>query len=118
MNYAKRMVVVPKQFLSSMEHRWNVESSPITQKLTALDGEIEAILGHKDVSDHEKEELYNQILQRYLNYYEKKKDYSLSVKVINKSSENTNSEDDAEDNSHAMEQEVLHTVPKTTRSGA
>ena len=61
------MVVVPEHFLSSMEHQRNVESSPLTQKLTALDGEMEAILGHKDVSDHEKVQLYNQTLQRYLN---------------------------------------------------
>ena len=66
------MLVVPEHFLSSMEHQRNLESSPLTQKLTALDNEMEAILGRKDVPDHEKVQLYNQTLQRYLNYNEKK----------------------------------------------
>ena len=126
MNHAKRMVVVPENTLANAQIKQNVETSPLTRKLSLLDNDMEHILQRKDLSDDEKVQLYNQTLQRYLQFYGQRKGEPLSVRVENapvRSITDVTSvkEDETKpptENVDDIESEVLDTVPKTLKGKA
>ena len=86
------------------------------------------ILESKQFGDEEKAKLYNQVLQRYLTYYDQRKGQPLHVKLTTpkttetpKPVENAESTEEASpDNSlpTAVEQEVMKSVPKIYKAGA
>ena len=86
------------------------------------------ILESKQLGDEEKAKLYNQVLQRYLTYYDQRKGQPLHVKLTTpkttetpKPVENAESTEEASpDNSlpTAVEQEVMKSVPKIYKAGA
>ena len=53
------MVLVPENVVSTMQHQQQVQNSPITQKLSSLDNDMEAILKRQDISDDAKVQMYN-----------------------------------------------------------
>ena len=118
MLHAKRMVVVPETFLSSMQHQQNVQTSPLTQKLSSLDSDMDEILRNKELSDDVKLQRYNQILQRYLNFYSQRNDQPLQIKVESTLPREQEQEEIPQDENNIVEQEVIDTVPKTMKSKA
>ena len=86
------------------------------------------ILESKQLDDEEKAKLYNQVLQRYLTYYDQRKGQPLHVKLTTpkttetpKPVENAESTEEASpDNSlpTAVEQEVMKSVPNIYKAGA
>ena len=76
-------------------------TNPIHRSIATLDQEMRAILERNDVSDEEKVRLYNQVLQRYLEYHD-----HLRTGLVTKTNQTV---------PKAMQEEVLHTVPKTMR---
>ena len=127
MQHAKRMVVVPESLLSKVRHQQNVQGSPLTQKLSSLDSEMDQVLRRTDLEEDEKVQLYNQTLQRYLNFYEQRKDQPLKVKVESHPSVPIRTEvqnrsmmnnDGGETKPDEIENEVLQTVPKTLKAKA
>ena len=73
MNYTRRMVLVPENTLERMQQRQQILTPPVTQTLKNLDSEMNDILYSKELNDEQKAKLYNQVLQRYLTYYDQRK---------------------------------------------
>ena len=80
MNYTRRMVLVPENTLERMQQRQQILTPPVTQTLKNLDSEMNDILSSKQLNDEQKAKLYNQVLHRYLTYYDQRKSQPLHVK--------------------------------------
>lgn len=98
---AKIMNLVDSKMLEQMRAPVN----PLHRTLSALDSEMQSILQRSDMSDEDKVQAYNQILQRYLEYQKTDKKPSQTILEVN------NPKID-------IEREVMRTVPKTLRSKA
>ena len=130
MNHAKRMVLVPENTLQRLQQRQQILTPPVTQTLKNLDSEMTEILSSKHLDDEEKAKLYNQVLQRYLTYYDQRKGQPLHVKLTTpksveapkpeESKEKVTSKDSSELETipTAVEQEVMKSVPKLYKAGA
>ena len=102
----------------------------MTQTLKNLDSEMNDIPYSKQLNDEQKAKLYNQVLQRYLTYYDQRKGQPLHVKLrtpkpvetlIPEESEETSKESTAEAETiptSAIEQEVMKSVRKLYKAGA
>ena len=94
MNHTKRMVLVPENTLERLQQRQQILTPPVTQTLRNLDSEMTDILSSKELDDEQKARLYNQVLQRYLTYYDQQKGQPLHVKISTpKAVETPNSEE-------------------------
>ena len=128
MNHTKRMVLVPENTLERLQQRQQILIPPIIQTLKNLDSKITDILSSKELDDEQKARLYNQVLQRYLTYYDQRKGQPLHVKISTpkavetpKAEENEQpTEEPAPEKaiSSAVEQEVMKSVPKIYKAGA
>ena len=81
MQHSKRMVLVPEGTVERFQQRQQVLTPPVTQQLKNLDSEMTDILTDKHLDDEEKARRYNQVLQRYLTFYDQRKEQPLSVKI-------------------------------------
>ena len=139
MQHSKRMVLVPEGTVERFQQRQQVLTPPVTQQLKNLDSEMTDILTDKHLDDEEKARRYNQVLQRYLTFYDQRKGQPLSVKITTptvtkteQSTEVSNSEPSKETQQQqqqqqaeiveaiptAIEQEVIKSVPKIYKAGA
>ena len=66
MNHTRRMILVPENTLDTLKN---------------LDSQMGAILSNKQLDDEAKATLYNQVLQRYLTYYDQRKGQPFHVKL-------------------------------------
>lgn len=98
---AKIMNLVDSKMLEQMR----IPVNPLHRTLNTLDSDMQSILQRRDMSDEEKVQAYNQILQRYLEY--QKTDLKPSQTFI-----------DTHKPKIDVEGEVIRTVPKTMRSKA
>jgi len=125
------MILVPENTLERLQQRQQILTPPVTQTLKNLDREMSDILSSKQLDDEAKATLYNQVLQRYLTYYDQRKGQPLHVKLTTpkpvetpkpeESSEETSKESTAEAETiptSAVEQEVIKSVPKLYKTGA
>ena len=129
MNYTRRMVLVPENTLERMQQRKQILTPPMTQALKTLDSEMNDMLSSKQLYDEEKAKLYNQVLQRYLTYYDQRKGQPLHVKLATPKSLETPKPEESKESSKesteeettiptAVEEEVMKSVPKIYKSGA
>ena len=130
MNHTKRVILVPENRLERLQQRQQILTPPVTQTLKNLDSEMSDILSSKQLGDEAKATLYNQVLQRYLIYYDQRKGQPLHVKLTTpkpvespkpEESEETSKESTAEAETiptSAEEQEVMKSVPKLYKAGA
>ena len=81
MNHTRRMILVPENTLERLQQRHQILTPPVTQTLKSLDSEMNDILSSKELDDEAKATLYNQVLQRYLTYYDQRKGQPLHVKL-------------------------------------
>ena len=86
-------------------------TNPIHRSIATLDQEMKTILERSGLTDEEKVRQYNQVLQRYLEYHDHLKTPLISN--TNQTVPNTN-----QTVPKAIQEEVLHTVPKTLRRKA
>ena len=97
--------------------------------LKNLDSEMNDILSSKQLNDEEKAKLYNQVLQRYLTYYDQRKGQPLHVKLATPKSLETPKPEESEESSKesteeentiptVVEEEVMKSVPKLYKTGA
>ena len=130
MNHTRRMILVPENTLERLQQRQQILTPPVTQTLKNLDSEMSDILSSKQLDDEAKATLYNQVLQRYLTYYDQRKGQPLHVKLTTpkpvespkpEESEETSKESTAEAETiptSAVEQEVMKSVPTVYKAGA
>ena len=83
MNHTRRMVLVPENTLERLQQRQQILTPPVTQTLKNLDREMSDILSSKELGDEAKATLYNQVLQRYLTYYDQRKRTTPPRKINN-----------------------------------
>ena len=81
MNHTKRMILVPEHTLERLQQHRQILTPPVTQALKNLDSQMGDILSSKQLENEGKATLYNQVLQRYLTYYDQRKDQPLHVKL-------------------------------------
>ena len=123
------MILVPENTLERLQQRQQILTPPVTQALKNLDSQMGDILSNKQLDDEAKATLNNQVLQRYLTYYDQRKGQPLHVKLAtpkpvetrkpDESSEETSKESTAEaETTSAVEQEVIKSVPKLYKTGA
>ena len=125
------MILVPENTLERLQQRQQILTPPVTQALKNLDSEMSDILSNKQQDDEAKATLYNQVLLRYLTYYDQRKGQPLHVKLTTpKPVETLKPEDSSEETSKestmeaeiiltsAVEQEVIKSVPKLYKTGA
>ena len=120
---ARKMVLVPENYLSNMQQQHQqrrVQANPLVRSLSELDSEMDNILSRQDMTDDEKLKLYNQVLQKYLEYDSQRKEkHPLHVKVVNPSgnSENTDQSNLRQSaKTTQIEDEIIDSVPKTGNS--
>ena len=130
MNHTRRMILVPANTMERLQQRQQILTPPVTQTLKNLDSEMSDVLSSKQLDDEAKATLYNQVLQRYLTYYDQRKGQTLHVKLTTpkpaetakpEESEETSKESTAEAEpipTSAVEQEVMKSVPKLYKAGA
>ena len=75
------MILVPENTLERLQQRQKILTPPVTQTIKSLDSEMNDILSSKELDDEAKASLYNQVLQRYLTYYDQRKGQPLHVKL-------------------------------------
>lgn len=121
------MVLVPENTLERLQQRQQILTPPVTQTLKNLGSEINYILSSKQLEDEEKAKLYNQLLQRYLNYYDQRKGQPLHVKLTTtkpvetpkpEESEETRESTEVEAITTVVEQEVMKCAPEMYKAGA
>ena len=124
------MILVPENTLERLQQCQQILTPPVTQTLKNLHGEMSDILSSKQLGDEAKATLYNQLLQRYLTYYDQRKGQPLHVKLTTPKpvetpkpgeSEQTSKESTAEAETiptSAVEQEVVKRVPKLYKAEA
>ena len=117
------MVLVPQDFVSQQEQHQIVRTNPLVKRLSELDLEMNKILSLKDFSDDEKLKLYNQVLQRYLEFdTQRKEKHPIPVKVIPDVKANKMQDIEAKPSSTqkqtTIESEIIESVPKVSRNKA
>ena len=112
------MVLVPKNTLERLQQRQQILTPTVTQTLKNLDSEMGDILASKQLDDEEKAKLYNQMLRRYLTYYDQRNGQPLHVKLTTPKLIIETSKPDENDATTAVEQEVMKNVPKIYKAGA
>ena len=124
------MILVPENTLERLQQCQKILTPPVTKTLKSLDSEMNDILSSKELDDGAKASLYNQVLQRYLTYYDQRKGQPLHAKLTTPKpvetpkpdvvrSEETSKESTAEaETTSAVEQEVIKSVPKLYKTGA
>ena len=94
---------------------------PLTSQVNNLDSEMDSLLKRQDITqDHEKARLYSQILQRYLNYYDKRMSQPVQVSVVSSKPTTVKSETQPEpvDLPDNIETDILESVPPTMKTRA
>ena len=121
------MVLVPENTLEGLQQRQQILTPPVTQILKKLDRKMTDILSSKQLDDEENAKLYNQVLQRYLTYYDQRKGQPLHVKLTTpkpvetpkqeeESKETIKESTEVETTPSAVEQEVMKSVPNRVQS--
>ena len=81
MEHIKRLVFVPEHMVENATERKPLVP-PLTSQVNHLDAEMDSLLKRQDVTQDEKPMLYNQILQHYLNYYDKRMSQPVRVSAV------------------------------------
>ena len=66
MKRTKRMVLVPEDLLSRYEQKQKIETSPLTAGMMQQDMAMFGILESENLTDAEKQKLYNANMENYL----------------------------------------------------
>ena len=122
------MVLVPENTLKRLQQCQQTLTPNLTQTLRNLDSEMTNILSSKELDNEQKARLYNQVLQRYLTYYNQRKGHPLHVKISTPRAVETPKPEENEQPteepvpeksiSSAVEQEVMKSVAKIYKAGA
>ena len=83
----KRMALFPEELLNRYEQRQRLETSPIMADMIHKDTQMSDILRRSDMTDDQKQKLYNANLERYLGLRQQKDNQIPSVRVVGKKEE-------------------------------
>ena len=120
MEHVKRLVLVPEHMAENTSERKPLVA-PLTSQVNHLDEEMNSLLKRQDVTDDEKATLYNQILQRYLNYYDKRMSQPVRVSIVPPKpidDKSVTQPEDSVDLPNNVEADIMESVPPTMKSRA
>ena len=66
MKHSKKMMLIPEEALQRYEQRQRLETAPLMGTMMQKDTQISGILQRDDVTDDEKQKLFNTYFERYL----------------------------------------------------
>ena len=119
MEYAKKMALVEPQLLENLQVQEQLSNIPMVKAMSSLDQNMEEVLSRQDLSSDEKVKRYNQVLQRYVNYEDKRKvaeQAPIHMQLVGSPAESSITP--ASETVDPIEQEVLSSVPKTMKKKA
>ena len=97
--------------MERLQQRQQILTPPLTQTVKNLDSEMTEILSSKQLDDETKAKLCNQILQRYLTYYDQRKGQPLHVKLATPKPVETPKPEESKAKETGKESTKLETVP-------
>jgi hypothetical protein len=81
MKHAKRMVLVPEDVLKRYEQKQKIETSPLVTGMMQQDMAMTGILESENLTEAEKQKLYNARMEDYLSLRKQKDDQIPTVRV-------------------------------------
>ena len=118
MEHVKRLVLVPEHMV---EQRKKPLAAPLATQVNEMDSDMQDIIRRQDISIDEKAKLYDQNLQRYLTFYDKRMNKPLRVNVTHTDqAEEPQGEQPSEETepSDEIETDIMDSVPATMKSRA
>lgn len=138
MKYAKRMVLIPEEFMDMIERKESIHTAPLAKSMIRLDKKMDGILEDTLKATDDKVSQYSQNLQRFLDVQEKKRQFIPTVKIHQESGSSTGTpfstntieqkkeekqtetveeeEGKAVEKTSLPEHEILESVPKNSRT--
>ncbi|KAI8515561.1 hypothetical protein Bbelb_063740 [Branchiostoma belcheri] len=80
------MALVPQELLSTIQAKQQEEMTPLVKSALSVDGQMQEVMSRQDLGDDEKATLYQQLLQRYLTYRDKRRAEPVSVRLVTSNS--------------------------------
>ena len=120
MEHAKKMALVEPRLLESLQWQQQEFQTPMSKAMSTLDSDMQGILSRHDVPPDEKVKLYNQTLQRFINYHDQRQMAAKApVQVAMVDSGTTSpSADTSPVMADAIEKELLESVPPRMKKKA
>jgi hypothetical protein len=112
MKHAKRMVLVPEDVLNRYEQKQNIETSPITSNMMHHDMAMSEILQSTDMSDVEKQKMYNANMESYLSLRRQKDNQIPTIRIAQ------DAEQKSEEKAPLSDADVIGHLPVTLRPKA
>ena len=109
------MALVPEEVLNRYEQRQRLGTSPIMADMILKDTQMSDILRRDDMTDDQKQKLYNANLERYLELRQQKDSQIHSVRVVGKEEEQQPPQSQQEQLANAA---IVESIPKTMRERA
>ena len=110
----KRMALIPEELLNRYEQRQRLETSPIMTDMIHKDTQMSNILQRDDMTDDQKQKLYNANLERYLELRQQKDTQIPNVRVVG----NKEDQEQPQPQQQLPDAVVVEPIPKTMRSRA
>lgn len=120
MEYAKKMALVEPRLLENLQAQQQISHMPMVKAMSFLDQDMEEVLSRHDLGTDEKVKRYNQVLQRYVNYEDKRKGMEqapIQMQMVG-SPPATAAPHESVMTPDPIEEEVLGSVPKTMKKKA
>ena len=109
------MALVDPRLLEGLQQHQQQFQTPIMKAMSSLDGDMQGILSRHDVAPDEKVKLYNQVLQRYINYHDQRQTAAQAPVQVSLTSQDTSSSPEVAD---SIERETLESVPPRMKKKA
>ena len=126
MKYAKRMYLVPEEFLKTLERKESLQTPALTKKILKLDEKMDNILNDKMKTTDEKVSQYNQNLQQFLDAHEKSRQFIPTVKIYQENHSEPLSQDqpmppviedqEMPNDVPLSDNEILDAIPKNSKT--
>ena len=91
---------------------------PLTTQVNRLGVEMDSLLKRQDITQDGKAELYSQIFQRYLGYYDKRMSQPVRVSIVPSKPTTEKAQPEPTDSSDNVEADIIESVPPTMKSRA
>ena len=112
MKHAKRMVLVPEDMAEKYEQRQRLRTSPIMASMMGQDTMLNDILKQTDMSDAQRQKVFNANLERYLELRQQKESEIPTVRIARKETS------EPEVVNELSDELILGNIPKTMRGRA
>ena len=117
MEHVRRLVLVPEHMA---EQRKKPLVPPLTAQVSEIDSDMHTLLERQDIPVDKQAKLYDQSLQRYLNFYDKRMNKPVKVIVAQPPTTEGKKEEEEEkkkeEKKDDMESDIIDSVPATMKS--